>query len=64
MTDLTTLFHCITGLIICFSTIRFLRWFINGYYDSSELIEKVEMLEKENADLKRKAVNNSDNELF
>lgn len=60
MTDLTTLLECVTGLIVFFSLNRFARWFIKEYSDYSELTEKVEKLKAENAELKRKAVNNDE----
>lgn len=39
---------------------RFARWFIREYSGYSELIEKLEKLKAENAEIKRKAVNNNE----
>ena len=64
MTDLTTLLWCITALICLFSLLRFFKWFVKTASADAEDAERFkkenEILKAENAELKRKAVNNDE----
>lgn len=64
MTDLSTLLQCITGLIVAFSFLRFFRWLFKTALSDDEELERFkkenEKLKAENAELKRKAVNNDE----